>query len=482
MSTDQAQTPSPMRARLSLRDRVLVGFAAVAVIAIAIAVAVTATTHQYQMAQLDQRLESFAGPFVVDQPMQRLPRNPSEDLSRPSDALRGFLAADGELHVVLAPTVEGADDAVPVIDADELSPTFATLLTAPSSDGSGDFRVLARPADDGWDVTALSMDSVQSATQRLVAIEIAGIALMLGGLGLVAWWMIRMGITPMRRMIDASSRIAAGDLDVRLEGAGRGSETAELAGSLNAMIATLTDSLRERERSETRLREFVADASHELRTPLTTVLGYSELHRRGALRRKADQTDAWARTEAEAGRMRRLVDDMLELAKYDAEPRLAQQPVALGRLARDIVTDASAAFPEATFTATGDELTVTGDADRLRQALLNVISNAALHGGATVAVVVEREDGRARVAVMDDGPGMAPEIAARATERFVRGDSSRRRSTGGAGLGLAITAAIIEAHGGALDVSSIPGEGTRVTISLPLAADPPATARRAGPP
>ncbi|MDN4480653.1 sensor histidine kinase [Demequina muriae] len=472
-----AVAPSSTRARLSLRDRVLVGFAAIAAIAIAIAVAVTATTHQYQMAQLDERLESFAGPFVVDQPMQRLPRSPSDDLSRPSDALRGFLAADGELHVVLAPTVDDAGDAVPVVDVDQLSPTFAAVVTAPSSDGSGDFRVLARPAGNGWDVTALSMDSVQSASQRLIAIETAGIALMLGGLGLVAWWMIRMGITPMRRMIDASSRIAAGDLDVRLEGAGRGSETAELAGSLNAMIATLTDSLRERERSETRLREFVADASHELRTPLTTVLGYSELHRRGALPRKADQTDAWARTEAEAGRMRRLVDDMLELAKYDAEPQLAQAPIALAQLARDVVADASAAFPDSTFSAAGDELTVTGDADRLRQALLNVISNAALHGGATVAVAVERDGGRARVSVMDDGPGMAPEIAARATERFVRGDSSRQRATGGAGLGLAITAAIVQAHGGDLDVESTEGEGTRVTIALPLAAGPPATPR-----
>lgn len=467
MSTADAVAPRTARGGLSLRSRVLVGFAAIAAIAITIAIAVTATTHQYQVAQLDERLSSFAGRNIVDQPVQGLPRGPSDDLAPASDAIRGFLATDGELYVVLAPTVDDAGDAVPLIEPGDLSTSYATVVTVASSDGSGNFRVLARPAGDGWDITALSMDSVESATQRLIAIEAAGILLMLGGLGLVAWWVIRMGITPMRRMVDASTRIAEGDLDVRLEGAGRGSETAELAASLNAMIATLTDSLREREQSEARLREFVADASHELRTPLTTVLGYSELHRRGALSRKADQTDAWARTEAEAGRMRRLVDDMLELAKYDAEPSLASEPIALDALARDVVAGASAAYPESSFTTAGDEITVMGDADRLRQALLNVVANASQHGGTTVAIAVERDDTRARITVVDDGPGMAPDVAARATERFVRGDASRHRATGGAGLGLAITAAIIDAHGGTLDVSSEEGHGTRVTITLP---------------
>ena len=229
----------------------------------------------------------------------------------------------------------------------------------------------------------------------------------------------------------------------------------------------MTSAIAERERSESRLREFVADASHELRTPLTTVLGYAELHRRGALAKKADQNDAWARTEAEAGRMRRLVDDMLELAKYDAEPVLARDDVPLLALISDVATGAGAAYPDVAFVPGGEAVTVTGDADKLRQALLNVVANAAQHGGTHVSLTVAADVHGAHVVIADDGPGMTPEVAARATERFVRGDASRQRATGGAGLGLAITAAIVDAHGGSLAVDSSPGDGARVTLTFP---------------
>ncbi len=128
---------------------------------------------------------------------------------------------------------------------------------------------------------------------------------------------------------------------------------------------------------------------------------------------------------------------------------------------------------------------VTADADRMRQAVINVVMNAAQHGADHVTVTVSRIAGpahealrgaalthanegveRVRIDVADDGPGMPPEIAARATERFVRGDNSRSRSTGGAGLGLAITAAIVDAHGGVLTISSTVGRGTTVTIEM----------------
>jgi len=460
------------RGGMSLRDRVLIGFAAIAAVAIAVAIAVTVSTTNYQVGQLDERLATFAGPSFIDQPVQNLPGGGPGELSRPSDAFRGYVTADGESYVFLRPNVGDTADDVPVIDIDELDPDDSTYLTVAAQDGSGEFRVLARPAGDGWDVTALSMDSVNASTQRLILIETVGILLMLGGLGVVAWWVIRLGVNPMRRMVHASARIADGDLSVRLEGAGTGSESAELAASLNAMIGTLTASIAERERSEARLREFVADASHELRTPLTTVLGYSELHRRGALRKKADQDDAWGRTEAEARRMKRLVDDMLELAKYDSEPVLSQQEVSLLSLAKDVAAGASAAYPDAEFSAAGEDVAITGDPDRLRQAMLNVVANAAIHGGSNVTINVGSDGDRATIAIADDGPGMPPEVAARATERFVRGDSSRQRTTGGAGLGLAITAAIVEAHGGTLDVESEEGAGTTVTITLPTQAAP----------
>ncbi|WP_061963331.1 sensor histidine kinase [Demequina aurantiaca] len=458
-------------ARLSLRTRVLIGFSAIAAIAVLVACVVTATTHSFLVRQLDDRLASFAGAAPLGGNQEQRPQlpagGPGDENSRPSDVLRAWVDPSGEVTVFFAPNVGDEDSGAPILDVDDLPTQGNTYLNAPSTAGGDDFRVYARATPRGWDITALSLADVSSATQRLVLIETIGIAAMLAGLGLVAWWVIRLGIAPMRRMVDASSRIAEGDLDVRLDGAGGSTETAQLADSLNAMIGTLTASLTERERSEARLREFVADASHELRTPITTILGYSELYRRGALSKKADAADAWSRTEAEAGRMRRLVADMLELAKYDAEPVLNRVDVDLEALASEVVADASTAHPDNSFRvdATGSVHT-HGDADKLRQALINVVANAAEHGGTNVTVTVTAATGGAQLAVSDDGPGMTPSVAARATERFVRGDHSRTRATGGAGLGLAITSAIVEAHGGTLTVESGEGSGTSVTMNF----------------
>ena len=462
------------RRGMSLRARVLAAFAVIATVAIAIAIVVVVTTHSFLIAQLDERLMAFAGKpphwenvHDLDDLQWSSPSSgPDEAADRPSDALRGYIGADGKLRVVYAPNV-GADDGVPDIDPAQLPESGGATFSTSSTTGDAGFRVYARSVDGVVDITALPLDDVQDTTQRLIAIETVGILLLLAGLGLVALWVIRLGVNPMRRMVDASTQIANGDLDVRLEGAGNGSESAELAASLNTMIEMLTSSLAEKERSEARLREFVADASHELRTPLTTVLGYAELYRRGGLTKKADLADAWRRTEAEGSRMRRLVDDMLELAKYDAEPELSAVAVELRSLCDEIAGDAQAAHANADITVTGEPVTVTGDPDKLRQAVINVVNNALVHGGGTVTIAVATAESHARIAVADTGPGMPPELASRATERFVRGDQSRSRSHGGAGLGLAITAAIVDAHDGVIDVASADGVGTTVTIVLP---------------
>jgi two-component system OmpR family sensor kinase len=376
---------------------------------------------------------------------------------------------------------------VPFLTPYDLSTTEDTFLTV-NSTGDEQYRVLARPGDGLWNITALSLEGVEAASHRLMLIEGLSIVAVLGGLALVGWWVIRLGIAPMRRMVDASALIAEGNFDARLDGAGSGTESAALAASLNTMIGRLTDSIAEKERSEAKLREFVADASHELRTPLTTVLGYAQLFRKGGVDSKEDQADAWSRTEAEATRMKRLVEDMLELARYDAEPELHLAPTDVNVLVAEVLADARRAHPAVNFAhengggsgpvapdldthAVDAHAVVTADADRIRQAVINVVANAAQHGAEHVTVSVSRLSGRAgaevRISVADDGPGMSPEVAARATERFVRGDSSRSRATGGAGLGLAITAAILEAHSGSLVIASAVGDGTTVTMGLP---------------
>ncbi|WP_062518331.1 sensor histidine kinase [Demequina gelatinilytica] len=468
------------RAGLTLRSRVLIGLGAIAAIAIAISIVVTAVTHTFLMSQLDDRLAtssvslgSRGEPRLLTECGSGDTSGSESDAERPSDVFRGYVDAAGSCFVLFTPTTMDADNSYPVLDDVTMPTEGGVYLTVPSSDGDDSYRVLARPASFAsgvTEITALSTEGVEAATHRLVLIEAAGVAAVLAGLAAVAWFVISLGVNPMRRMVAASSRIAEGDLDVRLEGAGHGSESAELATSLNAVIGTLTASLEERERSEARLREFVADASHELRTPLTTVLGYAELYRRGAIARDEDVADAWRRTEAEAERMKRLVEDMLTLAKYDAEPQLNPIPLDLAHVCGEVVRDATAAREGVTFTLDAPEpVTIEGDPDRLRQAVINVVTNAAIHGGDHVTVRVRQDDALARIEVLDDGPGMAPEIAARATERFVRGDHSRARATGGSGLGLAITAAIIAVHGGTLTVESTEGDGTTVTIALPAA-------------
>lgn len=500
-AADAVTAPSRWARGMSLRARVLVGLALIALVATVSAVTVTVTTRHYLVTQLDERLLAFSGqghPAIagdVDDALGgRLPAISGDDDDavggklpitagdigdRPSDALVGVWSADGNYRVTLSPNVYGDETAIPQIDVSQLSTTEMTYVTVPSS-GDEEYRVLAKPMPGGWDITALSLESVEAVSNRLVLIEAVGIMTLIGGLGLVGWWVIRLGITPMRRMVDASAQIAEGDLTVRLDGAGSGTESAELAASLNAMIGRLSDSISERERSEVKLREFVADASHELRTPLTTVLGYAQLFRRGAIDGKVEQTDAWARTEAEAGRMKRLVEDMLELARYDAEPELHLAPTDVNRLVTEVLADANRAHQGVTFVQDHGPVKAeveapaiaTVDADRVRQAVINVVNNAAQHGAENVSVAVRMvEDGgveTVRIEVTDDGPGMTPEVAARATERFMRGDSSRSRTTGGAGLGLAITAAIVDVHSGALAIESTVGEGTTVSIEFPV--------------
>lgn len=460
---------------LSLRSRVLVGLGTIAAVVLATAVAVTAVTHTYLVSQLDDRLASSSGPVFGEREDPRVPdeENEPREIARPSDVFRGVVEPSGRFLVFYEPNVANAPDAVPDLSGVTLPTSGSEYFTVPSASGESEYRVLAKAVWNGTDVTAISLEDVEQATERLIVIELLGIVFVFAGLAAVGWWVIRLGVNPMRRMVDASSRIADGDLDVRLEGAGHGSESAELATSLNAMIRTLTDALAEKERSSARLREFVADASHELRSPLTTVLGYAELYRRGAIRKDEDVADAWARTEAEASRMRRLVQDMLELAKYDAEPQLVLTDVDLTRLCAEVIRDAEAAHGDVHFAlaaADADDsapAAVRADADRLRQAVINVVTNAAAHGGSRVTVAAVATATGARVTVTDDGPGMPQEMAARATERFVRGDQSRHRATGGAGLGLAITSAIVGAHHGTLAIDSAEGVGTTVTIDLP---------------
>jgi two-component system OmpR family sensor kinase len=249
-----------------------------------------------------------------------------------------------------------------------------------------------------------------------------------------------------------------------------GTEAGELGNALNMMLTRIEEAFDERSASEARLRQFIADASHELRTPVATIRGYAELYRRGGLEEREALRQAMRRTEAETLRMGSLIDDLLLLARLDQGRPLGQAPVDLGVLAVDAAADARARAPERRVTASVSEgVLVNGDEHRLRQLVANLVGNALVHTPPTAPIEarVRTDNGSAVLEVHDDGPGMSPDVAARAFERFYRADPSRSRHHGGSGLGLAIVRAIVDAHGGTVTLDTSLGKGTTVRVELP---------------
>ena len=240
------------------------------------------------------------------------------------------------------------------------------------------------------------------------------------------------------------------------------------------MLAQIERAFDERRRSESRLRQFVADASHELKTPLTSVRGFAELFRRGAADRPADLALAMSRIEAEAERMGLLVDDLLTLARLDQGRPLARDQVDIGALVGELVEDHRLLHPEwPADSEIGPDAEVVGDRVRLRQAFANVLSNARAHTppGTRIEARVWHEGDGVAVSIADEGPGIPADVLASVFERFVRADPSRARSRGGTGLGLAIVEGIVHAHGGRVEAANRPEGGAVFTVWLPM--EPP---------
>jgi len=299
------------------------------------------------------------------------------------------------------------------------------------------------------------------------ALVTSGVALTAGALAL---WLVKVGLRPLETMGTTAGAIAAGDLSRRVEPADDSTEIGKLGTSLNAMLSQIEAAFDERRASEERLRRFVGDASHELRTPITSIRGYAELFRRGASARPDDLARSMSRIEAEAERMGVLVDDLLLLARLDQGRPLDQKPVDLVAVVTDAVDAARAIDPDRVLDADlHGPATVVGDAGRLRQVIDNLLENARVHtpsGTPTHVALRTAEDGGAVLTIADEGPGMDPEVASKAFERFYRGDPARARSTGGAGLGLAIVAAIVESHGGGVQVLDT-DVGTTIEVRFP---------------
>jgi len=357
------------------------------------------------------------------------------------------------------------------------SRSSSVSFTAPAANSSGpDFRVLAYAAEvvgsnvHGTLVIAIPLTEISGTLHRLVLVELAVAAAVLVAVGGLGWWAVRVGLRPLDRMAETAGAIAGGDLSQRVEPDDDRTEVGRLGSALNTMLGRIEESFDRQRASEERLRQFVADASHELRTPITSIRGYAELFRRGAAERPEDLERAMRRIEDEGARMGLLVEDLLLLARLDQNRPLVRERVDLAALVSDAAEDARATDGGRRITVDAPApVHVFGDEARLRQVAANLLANAVTHTppGTAVTVRAASLDDRAILEVADEGPGLSPEMAERAFEPFFRSDPSRDRTTGGAGLGLAIVAAIAKAHGGTVELAETPGGGATFRVLIP---------------
>ena len=321
-------------------------------------------------------------------------------------------------------------------------------------------------------VVAVPLTEVDRTLNQLVLVEalvIVGILLVLAA---VAWVVVRNSLLPLDRIGHTAGRIAGGDLSHRVDATDERTEVGRVGVALNRMLDRLEQAFSERRASEDRLRQFIGDASHELRTPLASIRGYAELFRMGAARDPQDVGKAMRRIEDEAARMGVLVEDLLTLARLDQVVDAPHAEVDLTHLARDAVADARATAPDRPIVVRADgPAVVLGDAHQLRQVLGNLVRNALVHTPADspIDVTVGREDGDVRLEVRDHGPGLPTDEPNELFERFWRAEGGRERGKSGAGLGLAIVAGIVGAHGGRVTAANADGGGAAFVVVLPAA-------------
>ena len=353
--------------------------------------------------------------------------------------------------------------------------------TVDLGDDIGTYRLVSVRTADGWTaITGVPVDPIGRTLDAIVLI-VAGSSLV----GLVGVWaggtyLVRRNLQPLERVAGTARRVselelASGDVSLaeRVPDVDPATEVGQVGLALNSMLDNVDGALRARQESETRVRQFVADASHELRTPLASIRGYAELTRRETEPVPAGVTHALTRVESEALRMQDLVEDLLLLARLDTGRPLEREPVDLTMLAIDVTGDARAASPHHRWELDlpPEPVEVIGDRARLHQVLANLLANARNHTppGTTVrtSLRLDAGSGRALLQVQDNGPGIPDALLPNVFERFTRGDGSRQRASGSTGLGLSIVSAVTRAHGGEVTVESVPGR-TVFSLALPV--------------
>lgn len=487
----------------TLRTKLLVSVLSLFTLVTALVGAITiGAASRYLSAQLGDDLRAAASRTDLSLPVGQSPITPELDLDgddghRPG---RGVPGGSTEL-LVLAVASDGtvlrnrAGASVNYVvnrkgESDSLDPAqIRTVLeAAPLRDARrvevggdvGSYLLLAQPLGGGATrIIGLPTRGVDGVLRTLFQLILAGLLLGLLGMWLGGRYLLRRSLAPLGRVAAVAERVSGLRLDqgrvalperVAIPAAETRTEVGQVGTALNTMLDNVESALVAREASESKVRQFVADASHELRTPLASIRGYAELSRREPDPVPDSVRHALGRVESEAVRMQGLVEDLLLLARLDAGRPLARAEVDLSRIAMDSVGDAHAAAPDHRWELDlpEDPITVTGDEGRLRQVMVNLLANARTHTPAGTLVVtrlrVEGDD--AVITVTDDGPGIPEALQHSVFERFTRGDESRNRASGSSGLGLSIVAAVVQAHRGTVTVESAPGR-TQFRVALP---------------
>ncbi len=487
----------------SLRFRLLVGQLVVLVIVcIGIGAATELALYKYLLAQLDTSLHDASqrsvrihaepptapwrhhprpfprpgpGPVFLDAPAQ------------PVGMVAAVIRNGGEIE---AGYLTAAGGRAAVTDAARRELGKVAVDRPPVTrdiDGLGRYRLVAAYARRSGDIviTGLSMSDVDATMIRVLMIFGVVTVIAVAAATTAGIVIIRRALAPLRRVAQTAGEVVDLPLDrgevtlpVRVleSDANPRTEVGQLGSALNQMLDHVSAALSARQASETRVRQFVADASHELRTPLAAIRGYTELAQR--VGQYPGDTDAVAhamsRVQSETERMTHLVEDLLLLARLDSGRPLERGAVDLSRVAVDAVSDAHVAGPDHQWELDLPEepVMVSGDAARLHQVMTNLLANARVHTGAgTVVTTRLGADGtHAVLSVRDNGPGIPEQLQSEVFERFARGDTSRSRKGGSTGLGLAIVSAVVKAHHGTITLESAPGH-TDFTVRLPLSTE-----------
>ncbi len=382
-------------------------------------------------------------------------------------AVDGYVIAEG-------PVTLGPDDTAALADVPPgVGPRSVELA-------GGRYRVASSTSGpDDVLVVGIPLDELDDAVARVLAVEAVVFVVVIAVVGTAGALFVGRSLSPLHRVASTATRVAeaplgAGPVAVpeRVVAVDPSDEVGQVGVALNLLLDHVEASFGQRQATEERLRRFVADASHELRTPVAVISGYAQLAQRDADSLPAAVAQALDRIGSQSAHMSVLVDDLLLLARLDAGRPLAADPVDLTRLVLDVVEDARAAGQDHRWLLELPEepIVVVGDAQRLRQVLANLTSNARVHtpAGTTVTTSLSTEDpDRVLLSVTDDGPGIPADLQPELFHRFVRGEASRSGSAGSTGLGLSIVEAVVAAHGGTVQVHSEPAR-TTFTVRLPV--------------